>query len=294
MKLQLENKDFPIHIYMNEYDKNYQPHWHKEVELIYILKGSFKIWLDNETYVLKEHDLAFISANQIHYISENLEEFNYAAVRLNNEIFTDFNQIKFNQPVLSYSAVDDNHSEEVHRLIEQYILDLIKEYNCRKQAYKWALMARTYDLMTIILRYLPVETYTRSEMDKINQQIEILQNIIEHIRRNFKDNIPLEEIAKVVNLHPHYFTRYFKKCIGMTFVEYVHCLRIEEAKILLYTCGIDKRVIDIAEMCGFECVKTFNRVFKKITGSTPTQYKKRILMANKKKIQIDDNEKRVV
>jgi AraC-like DNA-binding protein len=68
------------------------------------------------------------------------------------------------------------------------------------------------------------------------------------------------------------FCRYFKKMTRLTFIEFLNQFRIEQAKILLKS---DKNVTETCYECGFESLSYFNRIFKKVVGQNPMQFKKK-------------------
>jgi len=96
----------------------------------------------------------------------------------------------------------------------------------------------------------------------------------QYIEHNFDKRLRLEEAAKAVNTSVRYFCKVFKKSTSMTFVDYLTRLRIEKSKNLLL--NPNKRISEIAYEVGFESLTQFNRSFKKLSGQTPTQYRKTV------------------
>jgi AraC-like DNA-binding protein len=85
------------------------------------------------------------------------------------------------------------------------------------------------------------------------------------------EELSLRMVAKAVNIHPNYLSERFKQVTGMNFVEYVACIRFEKACKLLHDGGL--RISDIAFAAGFQSLSQFNRVFKKLCGKSPTQFR---------------------
>lgn len=96
----------------------------------------------------------------------------------------------------------------------------------------------------------------------------IVQRLHEHLHEPFK----LEELAASINYSVPYFSSMFKKTTGESFVQYVNKLRLEKAKLLLLT--TDRKTFEIAEEIGFENYRSFNRLFKREIGLTPSDYRK--------------------
>jgi len=91
------------------------------------------------------------------------------------------------------------------------------------------------------------------------------------IEQNHSDDLSLGAVAKAVNTSTFYFCKMFKKATGINFTEYVSRVRIEKSKNLLLNPNL--RVSEIAYEVGFQSLTHFNRVFKKIVGQSPTDYR---------------------
>jgi two-component system response regulator YesN len=91
------------------------------------------------------------------------------------------------------------------------------------------------------------------------------------IEEHWGEELSLRRVAKAVNIHPNYLSEKFKQVTGMNFVEYVARTRFKEACRLLD--DGDLRISDIAFAVGFQSLSQFNRVFKKLAGRSPTQYR---------------------
>jgi len=97
------------------------------------------------------------------------------------------------------------------------------------------------------------------------------------IAQNQDDAICLATVAKSVNTSTFYFCKLFKKSTGLTFTDYLARVRIEKAKALLLK--PDLRVSEIAYEVGFRSLTHFNRVFRKLTGDSPTRYRQSLARA---------------
>lgn len=94
------------------------------------------------------------------------------------------------------------------------------------------------------------------------------------IEQNHSEDLSLGAVAKAVNSSTFYFCKMFKKATGINFTEYVSRVRVEKSKNLLLNPNL--RVSEIAYEVGFQSLTHFNRVFKKIVGQSPTEYRSQL------------------
>src|SRR5262245_671189 len=91
------------------------------------------------------------------------------------------------------------------------------------------------------------------------------------VEQHSGEELSLRRLAKAVNTHPNYLSEKFKQVTGMNFVEYVARTRFEKACRLLH--DGDLRISDIAFAAGFQSLSQFNRVFKRLSGKSSTQFR---------------------
>lgn len=95
-----------------------------------------------------------------------------------------------------------------------------------------------------------------------------------YIGDHLTEELSLESVARVVNMSAFYFCKVFKKTTGLTFTEYIARLRIEKVKNLLLNPHV--RISEAAYEVGFQSLSQFNRVFRKVTGESPSTYRHRM------------------
>ena len=121
----------------------------------------------------------------------------------------------------------------------------------------------------IFARTLPLfHLKPNTEMFKSNLSVRAVTYVTEH----FKENISLDTAANALGVSRFDVSRLFSSSIKINFAKYVNFLRIAYAKELLK--NTNSSVLDIALECGYETLRTFNRVFKKYVGTTPLKYRR--------------------
>jgi AraC-like DNA-binding protein/ligand-binding sensor protein len=108
-----------------------------------------------------------------------------------------------------------------------------------------------------------------------NAEPPVITRAKEYIQEHQTENLRLGHVAKAVNTSTFYFCKMFKKVTGINFTDYLSRVRIEKSKNLLLNPNL--RVSEIAFEVGFQSLTHFNRVFKKILGQSPTEYRAQLL-----------------
>ena len=92
-----------------------------------------------------------------------------------------------------------------------------------------------------------------------------------YIEEHSREELSLTKVARVVNMNANYLSENFKQVTGINFVEYVAGTRFANACDLLRNANL--RITEIAFAAGFQSLSQFNRVFKRFSGKSPTQYR---------------------
>jgi two-component system response regulator YesN len=100
-----------------------------------------------------------------------------------------------------------------------------------------------------------------------------IMKAVDYIKNHFDRDLSLDEVARVVDVTPYYFSKIFKAEEGVNFIDYLTTLRVDEAKRLLMSdeCAVK----EISQRVGYQDPNYFSRIFKKTTGFTPTEYKEK-------------------
>ena len=108
-----------------------------------------------------------------------------------------------------------------------------------------------------------------------NAEPPVITRAKEYIHEHQTEELSLGQVARAVNTSTFYFCKMFKKITGINFTDYLSRVRIEKSKNLLLNPSL--RVSEIAFEVGFQSLTHFNRVFKKILGQSPTEYRAQLL-----------------
>ena len=145
--------------------------------------------------------------------------------------------------------------------------DLLIADSARNLASPLQLKAAMYNLIAYYIDHtiLNVEGLKNSDLS------EGLMGVIEFIHVHFRRNLTISELAGLVHVHPNYFIRIFKQHFGTSPIQYINQKKIEEAKWLLIS--TDLSLSQICTQVGITDVSYLSRLFKALTGSSPTAYR---------------------
>ena len=107
----------------------------------------------------------------------------------------------------------------------------------------------------------------------VTYENELVRKLIDYMEEKYACDISLNELADYVNLSKEYMCNLFKHTMHQTIMQYLQTVRISRARIFLIQYP-EKHVAEIAHMCGFESSSYFGKVFKKIAGCTPDNFRR--------------------
>lgn len=266
-------EEFPLEYYsVDERHPRYSMpfHWHNETELLYVLKGEFKLFLDSNEYHLYQGDLCYIPSGAMH--GGEGTDCTYECI--------DFDAGEFlNHPPLvrRYLGILENEHYQIQNLFSQQHPGILKCASrmflaARNQDEGWEMLvlAGLYDFFGTVIQKdyrIPVSK-GKNEHRNITQ----INKTIDYIAGHYKEHISLNDLAGVAALSPQYFCMYFRAVTGKSPMKYLNYYRVERACYLLEQ--KNSTVTGVALDCGFNDVGYFIRCFKKHKGITPYQYMK--------------------
>lgn len=259
--------------------KNYMElnHWHEELEVAYIVNAKSYHYIDGVCVEGIPGRLVVTNSESAHNIIQDnsgvTEECLGAVVVL---IHARFLQEHFPQYRTIYFT---NEKTQARPEIHDIMMQLVAYANRAVHTPHDVLYGK--GLILQLLYYMCEEgTARRDELDVNTQKnIERLKGVLSYLENHYAEPISQAEVAQKFYFNKEYFSRYFKRCMGMTFTEYLVRYRLQKAReALLYS---DKRVIDIALENGFSDDRRFINAFKKYYETTPLQYRKQVKMSKK-------------
>lgn len=272
----MQNEDYPFKSALMRGNLPFMNHCHQELEVLLLQKGKLQVFYENQEYQLQEGDVWVVPPFVSHGIGNGTSDCERIAILLDLQLLE--KGLKENQKYLSIGKELEKKEifswcwkKETWKKISEIIEKMCQEYSKKEYAWKLAINGLISELIVTSLREMPA----RENVVKEKKMIRI-RNILEYIALHYYDNITLQSCAAAAGFNSTYLSRYFKNTMGITFQEYIKRLRIDRAKWLLMT-----EKIPITEVCnrsGFRDIKTFNKMFKKECGMSPTEFRKFIMI----------------
>lgn len=257
------------------------PNWHQELEIIYVVEGKLTVGIEQEVIQLLEEEIYLIHSGISHYyLASPATE--YIIVKVDPRLFNEFLSIEeavfLQQAIEKVESHSKNWPQQRQQQMGQLILSLYEGEELDQPLKKLEQLTDLTQLF-VVMANLPQST---QKMQKVSAQtlnnqeiLARLDRVYQFIDENYLENVRIEEVAAILNVSPTYFSRFFKKNVGIPFHRFLNEYRINKAKYILSKETIP--MTEVAERSGFSSEKTFHRVFKEVEGIPPLRYQKIIL-----------------
>ena len=264
--------DFPIAIYNNTFDKQYNLlaplHYHSEFELLVATRGTLSVQMEETLYTIPEGEGVFINSGLIHMITsmDNIDHGFLAIVfdfsLICSEHDTAFK--KYIQPIM-------NGTLKVPIALPPHICKLVHSINDAYENASFGFELYTKQVLLEIFHTL-VDNSETTSLPVQNTKSLLLKSVLDYVEKNYTDNISLEDMAQYVHISKEYLCRIFNAMSDTTPVEYLNRYRIRQSTNLLIR--TTKNIADVALSCGFSNSSYFNKLFMRYMGCTPSEYRK--------------------
>ncbi len=261
------NSDFMV--WHSSYDNiSFLAHWHKEIELIYVRSGTCHLSITDVNFTAHAGDLAICESGAIHYSDSHNMDNSLDFIIFDTSIISPiFQNPHFINPLVTKENLEQyGLSAPLNTLISS----VSRELEERKPYYQEVIASSLQTFWALLKRCHPRTDSDRIPESRRNRMLTQLQGLLSYIETHYADNISLDFAARSMNFSVSYFSKTFKNLMGINFVTYLNLVRVEHAAFELR--HTEKKFTDIALSCGFNNVRTFNRVFKEITGCTPSEF----------------------
>ena len=264
---------------LSEYDSNsFMWHCHPEIEITYVKEGSMHYRINNRSFHLKEGDIIFCNSNALHSGEmENQEDCSYIPITFDPKLIYGFFQsticTRYVDPViqnLAVCAVHIDYSEKWHETFRDRMLEVISLDKKKPDFYELDISIRMQLLWRLLVEHLPHQPVsTTSDFT----EYERIRRILSYIEQNYMNQITLDDISEHIHLCESECTRLFKRHMNTTLFSFLQEYRIERSLEYLNT---KESISSIAEKTGISDSNYYSKVFSKIKGCSPREYRKNL------------------
>ena len=242
------------HVWVGKYRNLHNiSHWHMEHELIACREGSAQVMLDDTMFNITQQQCIFCHSGCVHYISASPDSL--LLVCLFNE--------KMYDPITSPFTLENPVFEDRYGILPK-LSEIRHELQNQPIFFECRTEAMIGEILVDVFRGEPL----RKAQWQFSDVITRYKQLLNHIDLEY-EHITYRNAVQFMNMSDAYFSRYFKRQAGMTFSQYLNVVRIEKAVQLLDSAPTMK-ITDVMLRCGFNTIRSFNRVFREVTGFTRT------------------------
>lgn len=249
-------------------DRLIPPHWHESLELLFCLSGEVEVIFTGQTYRLKAKEFIVINSNHVH--------------STRSPVLSECLVIQF--PLAYLQRVTEDHylkqflfkttPDQQTKELLACLMYIYQNFSANELVNHLEVKAKIYELLALLCKS---NTFSSTNIYEIKsfKHLEKMEKVNQYIQEHYTEHLMIEEVAKMFNYNPSYFSRFYKKFMGITFTEYLNSVRLDAAyKEMRDT---DKTILEIGLDNGFATNKTFYNVFRNKFGLSPQKFRKQFL-----------------
>lgn len=251
-------------------------HWHNELELIVIKKGSGIVSVDFCRKTVSSGDIIFILPGQLHSISQKPDcSMEYENILLDPSMLTagenDLCATQYILPLMEGQMASDIFLTPVlpyYQDAANCISAIDRLCDIRPEGYQLGIKGWLFQLVFLLI-------LNQKNRDSVSgsrtKSLQKLKTILKYVEEHYDETITVDEMAALAYYSKSHFMKFFKSHMGMGFIEYLNDYRLTIAARLLTT--TDNNILEVASQVGFDNLSYFNRLFKRKFHDTPGHYR---------------------
>ena len=249
-------------------------HWHDEVEIIYVKKGTLRIFIEGNVYEGSAGEIYLVNPGELHYMEVDTVAADYYTLLFSVDFISsrgqDVLEMEIIEPLREQKKQLKQDLNSIHcaERIAPFLCRLIELNEEKIGVYQ----LRTKGiLIELISEFAEAECFYEPDFRKKSN---LQRDMISYIQEHFTEKLTLKMLSDEFHLSEKYISRYFKEQFSISFMQYVEHLRMERAKKLLRE--TERSITEIALASGYPSVNFFIRSFKEENEVTPLRYRKQL------------------
>ena len=246
------------------------PHWHKAVELLLFVKGKVTCNFENSSRHFKSGDLYIINSHEVHETRCSPRAV-YLVVHIDPtqmlHYVPTFDQLQFS---LAFDPEDTVRAEAFAQL-KEHMTAILDRWEDTEPDVRLERQSRLFAAAAILVRHFSQPLAVEETRLRRNDMTR-LEPLLEYIRLNHAQELPLDEAVEFMGLNKEYFCRLFKKNMGVSYLQYVY--QVRTTALCRELESTEDPIGELAERHGFRDPKMLNQYFREIYGCTPSEKRK--------------------
>lgn len=246
-------------------------HFSESYFVCFVLNGEIALTLFDTQHILRTNDICFIPPYELYAFAPLRPESCMLVIEISREFIENY------CPDHEYRSFREcqlrcNLEDPLYYQIASAIARIVFYTINIKATANLHMVSAAASIMAVLLDHYGCETAKTFSSGNYSRQRVI--RTLRYINENYTEKITLKDIAGYVGVHPQYFSSFFRKNFGKSFVEYLNNYRVQKSLLLLT--DPEKSITDIALACGFGDHKAFSACFKKVYEMTPSAFRKKM------------------
>lgn len=263
-----------VRFYHNDAAEDYPPHWHVQGEIIAPLVNGYEVTVADQTLSMQPGDVLIIASSELHSIRAPGAGDRYI-VNFSMSPLEHLPELSFILTLVRpYCLMTASDMPEVTGRLVDILRRVEAEYNSETEVFRDA------EICSLLVRFFVLVGRNAAKMERFQsltppkqqEYAERLVSVCEYINSHCTENLTLEQVSEQAGFSKYHFARLFREFTGTTVHNYIIDRHILYAQSLLADESLP--VTEVSMRSGFNSLSTFNRIFKKQMGCTPSEYRK--------------------
>lgn len=262
-----------IRIWLNDQTEGFSIHWHNAMEIIQPVENYYDVLIYGQNYRVQPGEFFIIPPGMLHELiaPSSGRRFIYLF-----DIYMLYKMKGFSglRPLLIQPLhVSKERYAQIYDDVYQILVQIRNEYFSMTEYGELTIFAL---LLNFIVKFgynriQNTNLFPNVRLHKQKEYIQKFNELMEYIDHHYMENLNLMELASSTGFSKYHFSRLFKQYTNYTFCDYVNSCRIKAAEEML--ARPDYSITEVALQAGFPSISTFNRLFKKVKGCSPSEYR---------------------
>ncbi len=250
-------------------------HWHKDIELIFVITGEMNYHINGKSILLHEKDCVIINSQQLHYGYAHRDfDCHFICIRFHPNVLGGNPGIyqKYILPLIENSNLNFflyKKDSRNYLPVKEFVDQMVSLNAEKKEACELEILSRIHCLWRAL--FCEFAHLLQKETTSDNQDLQ--KRMVSYIYENYQKDLTLAQIAASANISRSKCCMIFREYLQQPPVEFLNRYRLEMSRRLLL--DSQSSITQIAFSCGFNHLSYFSKQFVQQYGCTPTAYRKR-------------------